>query len=101
MLLVALLSRLSFAADEEVIFKQSADGTRNTRPFTVKDNWELRWSTKGAGLAIIIYDTEQNIRGSASQNSSGEGSSYQPKGGTFYLNVTGFDEWTVTVVQLP
>lgn len=31
----------------------------------------------------------------------GSGSSYQPRGGTYYLGVNGMGDWTVTVIQLP
>ena len=37
-----LLAVPAYAADEQIIQQVSANGTRNLRPFTVKDGWEIR-----------------------------------------------------------
>ena len=97
------------AADEQVIQKESANGTRNLRPFTVKDHWEVRWENKGSMLTITAYREDAPaddplakmpvVVGMATQ--AGSGASYQPKGGRYYLAVGGTGAWTVTVVQLP
>lgn len=91
-----------FTADEQVVFELSANGSRNTRPFIVKDRWELRWKLNGEIIGIMIKHADgKYFATGGEQNKPGEGSSFQPKGGTFYLDITGMGDWTVTVVQLP
>jgi hypothetical protein len=90
------------AGDGQVIQQVSANGQRNLRPFTVKDKWELQWDSKGSMLAITVYKADGTLFDvGPMQNKPGSGSSYQPKGGNYYLQVSGSGEWTVTVVQLP
>ena len=92
----------SVAADLEVIQKLSANGQRNLRPFVVKDKWEIQWDSKGSNLSITIYAADGRMLDvAATQKGPGNGSSYQPGGGNYYLQVSGTGEWTVTVVQLP
>ena len=105
--LVAIVSWLSFlsmtsiAADEEVILKVSANGKRNLQPFTVKDRWEVRWDAKDR-LSIWIHGMGGDaLEHAASQLKAGSGTSFQPKGGQYYLAVNGAGDWTITVVQLP
>jgi hypothetical protein len=51
-------------------------------------------------LMIAIYDADGSaLNIAASQQGDGKGSSYQPKGGDYYLQIIG-GEWTVTVIQL-
>jgi hypothetical protein len=51
-------------------------------------------------LMIGIYDADGGaMKIAASQQGDGNGSSYQAKGGDYYLQVIG-GEWTVTVIQL-
>lgn len=89
------------ASDEQVIQKLSANGQRNLRPFVVKDKWEIQWDSKGSNLSITIYGADGRVVDvAATQKGSGNGSSYQAKGGEYYLQVNGTGEWTVTVVQL-
>jgi micrococcal nuclease len=92
----------SAASDQEVIQKLSGNGQRNLRPFVVKDKWEIQWDSKGSSLSITIYTADGKMLDvAATQKGAGSGSSYQPKAGEYYLQVTGTGEWTVTVVQLP
>lgn len=99
-----LLLSPSSSADEQVVFTQSANGTRNTRPFTVKDRWELQWETKGERLAIFLFTSEGEPRGMlpiVTQDKPGSDRSYYPKGGAYYLKIVTNSDWTITVVQLP
>jgi hypothetical protein len=90
------------AGDGQVIQQVSASGQRNLRPFTVKDKWEIQWDSKGSLLGITIYKTDGNLFDPGPmQKGPGSGSSYQRKGGDYYLGINGAGEWTVTVVQLP
>lgn len=96
------VATLASAADEQVVFQQSANGVRNTRPFTVHDRWELRWDNKGPLLSITIRQADGKLAGGgAMATQPGTGASFEPQGGTYYLAVNGQGDWTVTVVQLP
>ena len=105
----AFMNDLAAAADEEVIQEIIANGTRNLQPFTVKDNWEIRWDAIGTTFQVYVNSLSENPEGSfsklpqaaAEQIGPGKGSSHQPKGGTFSLQITSDAEWTVMVVQLP
>lgn len=95
-----LLSGPAFA--EEVILKEAANGTRNLRPFTVKDGWELRWDATGDHFSAWIFSQNGDpVDSLAKQRKPGSGSSYYPKGGTYHLRINAVGDWTVTVVQLP
>ena len=90
------------AGDAQVLQQVSANGQRNLHPFAVKDKWEIQWDSKGTLLGITIYRADgKMLEVAATQNGPGTGSSYQPLGGEYYLQVSGTGEWTVTVVQLP
>ena len=99
---LAIATPMLYPAEEQVLQQVSANGSRNLRPFTAKDHWEIRWDNKGSFLSISVRNSEgRPVSGGGSQQGAGSGESYQPKGGTYYLDVTGTGEWTVTVVQLP
>jgi hypothetical protein len=90
------------ATDETVVMELAANGQRNTRPFTVRDRWELRWDLQGQMLGIMIRDgAGKFVATGGQQDKPGQGTSYQPKGGTYYLEIVGMGDWTVRVVQLP
>jgi hypothetical protein len=90
------------AGGGQVVQQVSANGQRNLRPFTVQDKWEIAWDSKRPMLMIAVFNADGSMVGiAATQQGDGKGSSYQPKGGDYYLQVTGTGEWTVTVVQLP
>ena len=93
-----------WAAEEQVVFSQSANGTRNTRPFSVADRWELRWDVKGSTLAIFLFGADGERKGVlpiVTQNKPGSSNSYYPMAGSYYLKVVTEGDWTITVVQLP
>lgn len=90
------------SAQEQVLQQVSVTGSRNLRPFSVKDRWEVRWDTKGMISIWIRSPKDGNpVAKAGSQDKAGSGSSFQPNGGEFYLSVTSDGDWTVTVVQLP
>jgi hypothetical protein len=98
----------AFATERETtVLEVSGNGTRNTRPFTVKAHWEIRWSAQNGTLILTVYRADPKNEldtigvGSASQLKPGDGSSYFDAGGRYYLNIAGTGDWTVTVVQLP
>ena len=100
-LLLALFALPAFASDEQIVQEISASGVRNLRPFTVKDQWEIRWDNKGSMITIAVRHPDGKLAADGgTQAKPGKGASYQPKGGTYFLEVSGSGDWTVTVVQL-
>jgi hypothetical protein len=92
------------AVDERTIQETSANGTRNTRPFTVQDRWELQWDAKGESFLVMLFtDTgeRQGLLPIVRQEGPGKGESFYPKGGSYYLKILAKGDWTVRVVQLP
>jgi hypothetical protein len=109
LVLVALFLFVPYSAmsEEATILTLSANGTRNTRPFTVKDHWEIRWTIPDGMLAVTVYrsnpknDLERIPVASGSQMKPGPGATYVETGGQYYLNIVSPGDWTITVVQLP
>lgn len=100
--LLVMWTAPSWSAEETIVQQFSANGSRNTRPFTVKDRWEIRWDTKAPGIAISIRTIEGKLaQGGSSATAPGTGESFQAKGGTYYLDVSAMGEWTISIVQLP
>ncbi len=78
----------------------SGSGGRNTRPFTVKDSWEIQWDATGDIFQITLYRSDGEMEGiAANQMGAGKGASYQPKGGQYYLGVNSIGNWTIKIVQ--
>lgn len=55
-LCVGLAARgMALAAEEEIVQQLTANGSRTTRPFTVKDGWEVRvWSSASDGTYMDL-----------------------------------------------
>lgn len=101
-MVVMMLSAPVWAVEDTVVQQLSANGSRNTRPFTVRDRWEIRWDNKGPMLNISVRSLDGKVLGGgALATSPGVGQSFEPKGGNYFLDISGSGEWTVTVVQLP
>jgi hypothetical protein len=74
--------------------------TLTTDPFQTSDNWEVRWDS-AAPLNIRLLSSDGAVV--AGMSGTGTGSFYQPKGGSFYLQVNPTDRtgpWHVRVVEL-
>lgn len=100
LLAVPLSSGPAFA--EEVVQQASASGTRNLRPFTVKDGWELRWTAAGPIFTAILHAQNGDpVDTIAVQTKPGPGATYYPTGGTYYLQISGAGDWSISIVQLP
>ena len=75
---------------------------QTTGPFTVTDKWELRW-TGASSLTITARNADGTVAfGTAA---TADGSLYEPKGGTFYLQLAGAPSasapaWHVSVVEV-
>ena len=79
----------------------SGKGAHTTRPFAVKEGWEIQWEGKGNFLSIYVHTKDGNLIDlAANQQGVGKGSAYQPQGGTYFLKINGLGEWTIKVVQL-
>jgi hypothetical protein len=84
-----------------IIATFSGKGGRNTRPFTVTGPWEIQWDAKGEVFGVALRTADGKIVGvPASQFHPGQDSSYQPKPGQYYLDVTCSGSWTIKIVQL-
>ena len=98
-LVMTFVSINAFAQDV-VVKTFTGSGGKNTRPFTVKDGWEIQWDAKGDIFQLYLYKATGDMIGvPANQQRSGKGSSYQAKGGQYYLQVNAIGNWAITVVQ--
>jgi hypothetical protein len=91
----------SFIRSQELVISFSGNGGKNTRPFNVSDEWEIRWDVSGDIFQLFLYSSNGELVGvAANQSRSGKGSSYQPKAGRYYLQVNALGDWTVDIVSL-
>ncbi len=90
------------AFSQDTVLKAfSGSGGKNTRPFTVKDGWEIQWDANGDIFQLFLYTANGDMAGvPANQQGAGEGASYQAKGGQYYLQVNAIGNWTIKIVQL-
>jgi hypothetical protein len=76
----------------------SGSNTSNTRPFSVDGPWELHWSATGSFFSIFIRSESGDVVGvGANQAGSGDGSSFQPKGGRYFLAVSAIGQWRIWI----
>lgn len=88
-------------AQENIVKTFSGSGGKNTRPFSVNKGWEIQWDAKGDIFQLYLYNADGDMIGvPANQQGSGQGSSYQPKGGKYYLQVNAIGNWTIKIVQI-
>ncbi len=90
------------AAQENVVQIYGAPGPMTTAAFTVKDKWEVRWDCPDA-IAVTILAADGSVV--AGGSGAMKGSLYQPKGGTFTLQIAragtaGSSPWHAVVVEL-
>ena len=87
-------------ADDTIINEFSGSGTKTTRPFSIQNTWEIFWESK-EGIQISLYDKEGNfIETVASQTEPGKGNSYNPKKGTFCLNIFSMGNWEIKIIAV-
>jgi len=95
-------SMLPVKEDANPVVSLSGNGMKNTRPFTVDKGWELQWDSTGQMFQVFLYSSDGELAGVlANQMGSGSGSSYEAKGGTFYLQINAIGQWNIRVVQIP
>ncbi len=88
-------------AEDTVIQTFTGSGGKNTRPFVVKDGWEIQWDARGDIFQLFLYRADGEMEGvPANQQGSGKGASYQAKGGQYYLQVNAIGNWTINIVQV-
>ncbi len=100
-------SKLSSAAaihDRSVVLENVSKITERMRlgPFYLEGSWRMRWAFCGSTLRIEVNTEADKIATKAEiyQVGSGGGSSYQSKGGTYYLDVwPGSGNWVIDVVS--
>lgn len=96
-----LLAGMAFAAEEQIITELTGNGSRTTRPFTVTDGWEIRWTATNE-LSLFLLDAQgQQLEALGHSLGDAGGATYHAKGGTYSLRISSNAHWTVTVVQLP
>lgn len=79
----------------------TGSGGKNTRPFTVKNGWEIQWDAKGDIFQLYLFTEDGELIGvPANQSGSGKGSSYQSTGGRFYLQVNALGSWSIRIIQV-
>jgi hypothetical protein len=79
----------------------SGSGQHATRPFSVPDGWEVQWDFSGDILQIYVSSEGGDLAGiAANQQGSGSGSSFQARGGSYYLEINAIGDWTVRVVEV-
>jgi hypothetical protein len=98
-IMIIVMCTASYA--DEIIKEFSGKGHHITRPFSVPNGWEIQWEAMGRLLQVYVNKTNGELDGiAANQQGPGIGSSYQPKGGSYYLEMNAFGEWKVTVVKV-
>lgn len=86
---------------DELVKEFEGNNNHNTRPFTLEGPWELQWSAEGRSFTIYLFDKEGSLLGvPANQIEPGGGTSYQPRGGQYYLSITANGSWVVRVVKV-
>ena len=100
-MVLGLLASSAFA-QENVVQVYGGPGAMTTQPFTVSDRWEIRWDCPNA-IAVTILAADGSVV--AGGSGAMKGSLYQPKGGTFTLQIAragtaGSSPWHAVVVEL-
>ena len=88
-------------AQNNIVKTFSGSGAKNTRPFAVKDGWEIQWDAKGDIFQLYLYTANGDMKGvPANQQGAGKGTSYQPKAGKYYLQVNAMGDWAIRIVPV-
>jgi len=64
----------------------------------------MQWDIKAEDFMmfqVYLYDGDGNLVGvAANQTKPGKGSFYNPKKGTFYLNINAIADWEIKIVEV-
>jgi hypothetical protein len=82
-----------------ILFRSfKGSGKQSTRPFNIMNNWEIRWNDRGGTFSIELKTASGGYKGLvANQIQAGQGASYQPEAGEYYLEISGMGDWAVEV----
>lgn len=72
-------------------------------PFTVPDNWQLRYDFTGQMLRITVMNEDGGRAGTVNRQGTGVGVSVYPEGGIYSLEIQtdDFSTWKITVPRAP
>jgi len=88
-------------SDDTSIINLTGSGKKSTRPFKVEGPWELNWDAQGGYFAVVIYKANgSRVKLAAYRRGPGKGSSYQPQGGHYYLDIKASGNWQVKVIEV-
>lgn len=90
--------------DEKIIVKFAGSSQNRTRPFHIDRPWELQWNTQKEYFSTILHrmgGDEAETEVLANGMEAGSSSSFQPKGGDFYIDFGAMQPWSARVVALP
>jgi|SRR6056297_2242313 len=88
-------------SNEELIVEHSGKGVKTTRPFTTNGPWEIQWDAEGQIFQIYLYSGEGNLVDvAANQTGAGTGSYYNPKDGTYYIEVNAMGNWELKIINV-
>jgi hypothetical protein len=100
-LLLTGLALVPARAQENVVQNFDGSAPLTTPVFKVQDKWEIRWNAPGT-IAVTLLGTDGTIL--AGSSGFAKGSLYQPKGGSYYLQINGSASngtpWHVSVVEI-
>ena len=101
---VTLLERLeaaqAVAEGPPPVFATEGVGFRFTRPFSVARQWELHWDADGP-ITVSLHTEGGEPKGViAKQNNGGEGTTFQPQGGSYYLEIDTEGNWEISIHSL-
>jgi len=87
--------------DPRIVTQYSGSGMKTTRPFTVDSSWEIQWKVSGMIFQVYLQSEDgQMVDILANQQGEGEGSSYSPKSGTYYLEINAVGDWEIKIVEV-
>jgi len=96
------------ASAEQVVQQASGRGHQHLGPFTVNDQWELRWEVREdhSLLQVVIDKVDDPAPDEpidvVTQRGPAKGKKFFSKGGRYLLRIVGMGgAWTVMVVQNP
>jgi hypothetical protein len=82
----------------------SGTGSKNSRPFITNSGWEVAWTTMPPRMVVNLCNAGTGRLVSAflvESKGSNHGTSYWPKPGAFYLDISSHGDWEVTIKELP
>jgi len=86
---------------QNTVVEYSGSGMKTTRPFTVNSSWEIQWEAHGMIFQVYLYSEDgQLVDVLANQQGEGKGSSYNPKIGSYYLEINAMGNWEVKIVKV-